>query len=79
MILANKDLSKPVEIENAKTKLFDFFSKTSGMIREIYFKRFASDTSINYDTLIGDYHQYKIDEKILQDYKFKINRTQKKK
>jgi len=79
MILANKDLSKPVEIENAKTKLFDFFSKTSGMIREIYFKRFASDTFINYDTLIGDYHQYKIDEKILQDYKFKINRTQKKK
>ncbi len=79
MILANRDLSKPVEIENAKIKLFDFFSKTSGMIREIYFIRFANKANINYDTLLGDYHQYKIDEKILQDYKFKINRTQKKK
>ncbi len=75
MIVGHKDLSKPAEIEDAKNKLFDFFGKTSGMIREIYLKRFAAESNINYDTLLGDYHQTQIDEKILEDYRLKVNRT----
>ncbi|MBN2540668.1 MAG: DNA primase [Bacilli bacterium] len=76
MIVEQKDFRRPVEIEQAKDRLFDFFSKTSGMIREIYLKRFASETGIRYDTLIGDYQQNRIDERILNDYQSKLVRTQ---
>lgn len=79
MILTGKNLTKPIQIEQAKVKLFEFFSKTSGMIREIYFKRFATEANITYDTLLGDYHQTKVDEKIMQDYQSKIQRTKQQK
>ncbi|XMB72563.1 DNA primase [Mycoplasmatota bacterium WC30] len=78
MILENKDLTKPAQIENAKNRLFDFFSKTSGMIREIYFQKFASDTQITYKTLLGDYQQSRIDDKIIQTFKTVATRTIKK-
>ncbi len=75
MILENKDLTKPTQIEDAKNRLFDFFSKTSGMIREIYFHKFASDTLISYTTLLGDYQQTKIDERITESFKAVATRT----
>ncbi len=77
MIVEQKDFSRPIEIEQAKDKLFDFFSKTSGMIREIYLKRFASETNTNYQTLLGDYQQNRLDEKKFSDYQAKLVRTQK--
>lgn len=73
MIVEDRDLSKPSDLESAKNRLFDFFGKTSGMIREIYLKRFASDTHINYQTLLADYQQAKIDERIMADFKYKIH------
>ncbi len=75
MIVKHKDFSSPAIIEEVKNKLFDFFGKTSGMIREIYFKRFASEAGVGYNTLIGDYQQSRIDEQIMENYKAKINRV----
>lgn len=63
-----KDLTKPAEIENIKNKLFDYFKSTSGMIREIYLQKFASDTLVSYDTLLKDYQNYLIDNRIMMDY-----------
>ncbi len=74
MIIENKNLSVPSDIEVAKNKLFDFFGKTSGMIREIYLKRFALETGGNYNTVLADYHQSRIDEKIMIDQKVKLTR-----
>ncbi len=74
MIIENKNLSVPSDIEVAKNKLFDFFGKTSGMIREIYLKRFAIETGGNYNTVLADYHQSRIDEKIMIDQKVKLTR-----
>ena len=69
MIREHKDLTKPSEIERCKNKLFDFFKSTSGMIREIYLQKFAADAVVNYETLIGDYQNYLIDNRIMQNYK----------
>ncbi len=76
MIIENKNLTKPAEIEMAKNKLFDFFASTSGMIREIYFQKFSSDTLVNYQTLVNDYQQYQIDNRIMENYKQIIKRQQ---
>lgn len=69
MIIEHKDLSKPSEIESCKNRLFDYFKNTSGMIREIYLQKFASDAVVSYDTLLGDYQNYLIDNRIMQNYK----------
>ncbi|XFA99434.1 DNA primase [Candidatus Izemoplasma sp. B36] len=67
-MIEGKDLTKPAEIENIKNKLFDYFKSTSGMIREIYLQKFASDTLVNYDTLLKDYQNYLVDNRIMMDY-----------
>ncbi len=69
MIIEHKDLTQPSEIERCKNRLFDFFKNTSGMIREIYLQKFASDALVNYETLQGDYQNYLIDNRIMQNYK----------
>ena len=69
MIIEHKDLTKPSELELCKNKLFDFFKNTSGVIREIYMQKFASDALISYDILQGDYQNYLIDNRIMQNYK----------
>ncbi len=69
MICERKDLTKAVDIEAAKHQLFDFFSKTSGTIRDIYFNKFANDTLVNIDTLMGDYRQNLINERIQSGFK----------
>jgi len=79
MIVAQRNLHVPAQSEQAKNLLFDFFSKTSGMIREIYLKRFASETGITYQTLLGDYHQTLVNEKIVQDQQMKISQAGLKK
>ncbi|MCK4552032.1 MAG: DNA primase [Tenericutes bacterium] len=68
MIIDNKDLTKPAEIESCKNRLFDFFTSTSGMIREIYLQKFAADALVSFDTLTKDYQKYLIDNRIMQDY-----------
>ena len=68
MMIDEKDLTKPAEIENIKNKLFDYFKSTSGMIREIYLQKFASDALVSYDTLLKDYQNYLIDNRIMMDY-----------
>lgn len=74
MICANRDLTKANDIEAAKHQLFDFFSKTSGTIRDIYFNKFANDTLVKIETLMGDYHQTLIYERINSGFKEKIKR-----
>ena len=76
MILSGKNLELPYDIEDAKNALFDFFGKSSGMIREIYLKRFASEAGINYNTLVSDFQQSKIDERIMADFKSKAKPIQ---
>lgn len=74
MIIEHKDLTKPAEIESAKNRLFDFFSTTSGMIREIYFQKFSSDTLVAYQTLINDYQEYQIDNRIVESFRQAITK-----
>lgn len=69
MIVKNKDLTIPAEIEKAKNQLFDFFAKTSGTIRDIYFNKFASDSFINLEVLKGDYRQTQINNRITANFK----------
>ncbi|MCK5731586.1 MAG: hypothetical protein KAH13_01065, partial [Tenericutes bacterium] len=47
---------------------FDFFTSTSGMIREIYLQKFAADALVSFDTITKDYQKYLIDNRIMQDY-----------
>lgn len=75
MIVQSKDITIPAEIEKAKNQLFDFFSKTSGTIRDIYFNKFASDTLINVEVLKGDYRQTQINNRITAGLKNSVRKN----
>ncbi|MDD3129596.1 MAG: DNA primase [Candidatus Izemoplasmatales bacterium] len=62
VIVKKKDLKIPTEIEKAKIALFEYLDKTaSSTIREIYLKKFSNDTSVNYEDILADYHQYQVE------------------
>jgi DNA primase len=75
MITEKRDLDKPSEIEGCKNQLFDFFSKTSGTIRDIYLNKFANDALIDINILKGDYNQTQINDRITNSLKSSIKRT----
>ncbi len=59
MITKNLDKNKPSEVEKVKDNLFKYYDQIhSSMIREIYFKRFASEIDISYEILYTDYKDY---------------------
>ena len=61
MIIKDHDLTKPAEIEKAKNALFEYLNKVaSSTIREIYLKKFSNDTSVNYEDILADYHNFQI-------------------
>ena len=72
MITADKDLTKPSEIELVKNKLFDFFQNTSVTIREIYLNKFSADTLIDIETIKADYKQTQINQRITNSIKSQI-------
>ena len=70
MIVNKKDLSKPSEIEKAKIALFEYLDKTaSSTIREIYLKKFSNDTSVNYEDILADYHNFQIENARMNNIK----------
>ena len=57
IIVSQKDLSKPAEIEKAKIAIFEYLDRVaSSTIREIYLKKFSNDTNVNYEDILADYH-----------------------
>ncbi|MFA7075756.1 MAG: DNA primase [Candidatus Izemoplasmatales bacterium] len=62
LIIANNDLTKPAEIEKAKIAIFEYLDKVaSSTIREIYLKKFSNDTSVNYEDILADYHNFQLE------------------
>ena len=75
MITEKRNLEKPSEIEGCKNQLFDFFSKTSGTIRDIYLNKFASDALVDINILNGDFNQTQINNRITKSLKGSLKRT----
>jgi hypothetical protein len=58
-----------------KNQLFDFFTKTSGTIRDIYLNKFAADALIDINILKGDFNQTQINNRITKSIKSSLKRT----
>ncbi|MDY0023984.1 MAG: DNA primase [Candidatus Izemoplasmatales bacterium] len=68
MIVSKNDLKKPAEIEKAKLAIFEYLDKVaSSTIREIYLKKFSNDTSVNYEDILADYHNFQMDNAKLRN------------
>jgi DNA primase len=74
VIIRKHDLTKPAEIEKAKTKLFEYLDKAaSSTIREIYLKKFSNDTKVNYEDILADYHYMQIQNARLNNIRQRQN------
>ncbi len=61
----SKNLHHAGSVEQLKMAVFDMLKDSSATMIELFLKRLAKDTSVDYETIRTDYHSYKLSKAIL--------------
>ena len=69
------DLKRSGGIERFKISIFELLKASSATETEIYLKKLANDTQIDYQTIRTDYHDYKLSKTITKSHEIAMKKT----